>query len=79
MMELRPSLKTRGVITNSKVLICIVPGTNDQEPKIIPNDVENLDSTQPIWERLPSIWKILQCTGLLVWWSTIRFQFGGEC
>ena len=48
MMELRPTLKTCGVITTSKVGICIVPGKNDQEPKIIPNDVENLDSTQPI-------------------------------
>ena len=49
MMELRPALKTREVIKTSKVGICIVPGTNDQEPKIIQNDVENLDSTQPIW------------------------------
>ena len=79
MMELRPALKTHGVITTSKVGICIVLGTNDQAPKIIQNDLENLDSTQTIWESLPSIWKILQCMGLLVWWSTIRFQFGGEC
>ena len=48
MMELRLALNTRGVITTSKVGNCIVPGRNDQEPKIIQNDVENLDSTQPI-------------------------------
>ena len=79
MMELRPSLNTCGVITTSKVGICMVPSTNDQEPKTIQNDVEKLDCTQPVWERLLSIWKILQCIGLLVWWSTIRFQFGGGC
>ena len=43
MMELRPYINTHGVITTSKVGICIVPGKNDQEPKIIENDVENLD------------------------------------
>ena len=48
MLELRRALKTCGLITTSKVGICIVSGTNDQEPKIIQNDVENLDSTQPI-------------------------------
>ena len=49
MTELRPALRIRGVITTSKVGICIVLGTNDQEPKIIQNEVENLDSsTQPI-------------------------------
>ena len=42
---MRPSLKTHGVITTSKIGICIVPGTNDQEPKIIQNDVEKMDST----------------------------------
>ena len=47
-MELRPALKTHGVITTSKVGISIVSGTNDQETKIIQNDVENLDSRQPI-------------------------------
>ena len=35
MMELISSLKTHGVITTYKVGICIVIGTNDQEPKII--------------------------------------------
>ena len=79
MMELIPALKKCGVITTSKVAICIVLGTNDHEPKIIQSDVEKLDSTKPIWEILPSIGKILQCMGHLVWWSTIRFQFGGEC
>ena len=48
MMELRPVINKHGVIATSKVGICIVSGTNDQEPKIIQNDVENLDSTQPI-------------------------------
>ena len=79
MMELRHALNTCGLITNSKVRICIVPVTNYQETKIIQNDVENLDSTKPICESLPSIWKILQCMRLLVWRSTIRFQFEGEC
>ena len=50
MIELRPALKTHGVITTSKVGIFIVLGKNDQELKIIQNDVENLDSTKPIWE-----------------------------
>ena len=48
MMEFRLALKTRGVITTSKVGISIVSGTNDQETKIIQNYVENLDSRQPI-------------------------------
>lgn len=37
----------------SKVGICIVPGTYDQEPETVQNDVETLDSTQPIWASLP--------------------------
>lgn len=37
----------------SKVGICIVPGTYDQEPETIQNDVEKLDSTQPIRASLP--------------------------
>lgn len=37
----------------SKVGICIVPGTYDQEPETVQNDVEKLDSTQPIWASLP--------------------------
>ena len=40
MIELKHALKTHGVITTSKVGICIVQGTNYQEPKIIQNDVE---------------------------------------
>lgn len=37
----------------SKVGICIVPGTYDQEPETVQNDVETLVSTQPIWASLP--------------------------
>ena len=45
MMELKPDLKTRVLITTSKVGFFIILGANDQEPKIIQNDVEKLDST----------------------------------
>ena len=45
MIELKHALKTHGVITTSKVGICIVLGKHYQEPKIIQNDVEKMDST----------------------------------
>lgn len=38
----------------SKVGICIIPGTDDEDPQKTQNDVEKLDSTQPTWTSLPS-------------------------
>lgn len=34
--------------------ICIVPGTDDQDPQKTQIDVEKLGSTQPVWTNLPS-------------------------